>query len=106
MLKNRLLENGIPADHIEVIPDEQEATARALEMADTGDLVLVLADNIKRCWKQIIYFNSGARAESDSKKVVPAFELPATDGFRFETDIEIISDERGVRIARVEEESD
>ena len=106
MLKNKLLEEGVAADQIEVIPDEQEATLHALEMADTGDLLLVLADNIKRCWKQIIYFNSGARAESDSKKVVTAIDLPEIESFRFDSDIEIISDERGVRIARDEEESD
>ncbi|MCK5362493.1 MAG: cyanophycin synthetase, partial [Gammaproteobacteria bacterium] len=54
MLKNRLLEDGIEPDRIEVVPDEQEATSRALQMAAPGDLVLVLADNIKRTWKQII----------------------------------------------------
>ena len=54
MLKNKLLEEGISADRIEVVPDEQEATARGLESASSGDLVLVLGDNIKRTWKQII----------------------------------------------------
>ena len=33
---------GILTDSIEVIPDEQEATARALEIAAPGDLVLIL----------------------------------------------------------------
>ena len=55
MLKNKLLEEGIASDQIEVIPDEQEANTRALEMAETGDLILVLGDNVKRTWKQIIY---------------------------------------------------
>ena len=59
MMKNKLLEAGIAADRIEVIPDEQEATLRALEFAGPGDLLLVLGDNTKRTWKQIIYFNSG-----------------------------------------------
>ena len=43
MLKNKLLETGVSADQIEVVPDEQEATTRALELAQTGDLILVLA---------------------------------------------------------------
>jgi len=60
MLKDKLLEEDIHADVIEVIPDEQEATSRALEMAESGDLVLVLGDNVKRTWKQII-----AREEAD-----------------------------------------
>ena len=102
MLKNRLLEAGISTDQIEVIPDEQEAVTRSLEMAAAGDLILILGDNIKRTWKQIIYFNSGAHSEDTSKKVAAAIELPDSDEFEFDSNIEIISDERGVRIARDE----
>ena len=102
MLKETLLEQGLPASAIEVIPDEQEATQRALEMAATNDLVLVLGDNVKRSWKQIIYFNSGAHAEEAGSKAPVAIELPKTDEFTFDAEVEIISDERGVRIARDE----
>ena len=100
MLKNALLEKGIESDRIEVIPDEQEATSRALQMAESGDLILVLADDIKRTWKQIIYFNSEARIEDGTTKSTISIELPDTDEFRFDDNLEIISDERGVRIAR------
>ena len=102
MLKNQLLEDGISADQIEVIPDEQEATRKALEMAQSGDLILVLADSIKRTWKQIIYFNSGAKVDASVKKVETSITLPGVDDFEFGDDLEIISDERGVRIAREE----
>jgi cyanophycin synthetase len=102
MLKNRLLEEGISTDQIEVVPDEQEAVTRALEMAAAGDLILILGDNIKRTWKQIIYFNSGAHSEDTGKKVIAAIELPDSDEFALDSNIEIISDERGVRIARDE----
>ena len=102
MLKNRLLEKGVSADRIEVIPDEQEANSRALEMAETNDLILMLADNTTRTWKQIIYFNSGSRAESGNTKASVSVDLPQFDGFSLADDIEIISDERGVRIAREE----
>ncbi|MGI9247755.1 MAG: cyanophycin synthetase [Woeseiaceae bacterium] len=101
MLKNKLLEEGVSADQIEVVPDEQEATARALESAETGDLILVLGDNTTRTWKQIIYFNSGGRVADKGKKVV-AIDLPSTGDFQLADDLEIISDERGVRIAREE----
>jgi len=100
MLKNKLLEQGISADQIEVIPDEQEATAKALEMAEAGDLVLLLADAIKRSWKQIIYFNAAARAEESASKATTSAELPQTDEFSLDEELELISDERGVRIAR------
>jgi len=102
MLKDTLLQEDIHVDAIEVIPDEQEATRRALEMADSGDLVLVLGDDVKRTWKQIIYFNSGAHAEDTGAKAPVAIKLPETDDFTFDDDVEIISDERGVRIAREE----
>jgi cyanophycin synthetase len=100
MLKNRLLEEGVDADRIEVIPDEQEAVHHALQMAESGDLMLALGDNVKRCWKQIIYFNSEARVDQGSKKMTSTIALPETEGFKFDEDVEIISDERGVRIAK------
>jgi cyanophycin synthetase len=100
MLKNALLEKGIESDRIEVIADEQEATSRALQVAEPGDLVLVLADEIKRTWKQIIYFNSEAKIEGGSTKPAISIALPETDEFMIDDSLEIISDERGVRIAR------
>ena len=102
MLKNKLLEDGIDADRIEVITDEQEATSKALQIAEPGDLLLVLADNIKRTWKQIIYFNSEARVDEIPKKAPVSVALPATDDFTLDESLQIISDERGVRIAREE----
>ena len=105
MLKNRLLEEGISPDQIEVVPDEQEANTRALEMAESGDLILILGDHIKRTWKQIIYFNSGAHTDTAVKKTVTTIDLPETEEFSFGAGVEIISDERGVRIAR-DEDSD
>jgi cyanophycin synthetase len=102
MLKDRLLEGGVSADAIDVVPDEQEATLKALEMAAPGDLVLVLGDNVKRTWKQIIYFNSGAHGEEVKSQKPLNLELPETEGFTFAADLELISDERGVRIAREE----
>jgi cyanophycin synthetase len=100
MLKNKLLEEGVVADQIEVIADEQEATTRALEAAESGDLILVLADAIKRTWKQIIYFNSGALVDGAPKRSSVNIELPDAEDFDFDDNLEIISDERGVRIAR------
>ena len=102
MLKNRLLEKGVSADQIEVVPDEQEANRRALEMAQTGDLILMLGDNVRRTWKQIIYFNSGSRSESGASKKSASIDLPQFENFDISSGIDIISDERGVRIAREE----
>jgi cyanophycin synthetase len=102
MLKNKLLECDIKPGQIEIVPDEQEAVTRALEIAASGDLVLVLADNIKRTWKQIIYFNSEAKIDDGAKRATVSIDLPDVSGFTMADDIELISDERGVRIAREE----
>jgi cyanophycin synthetase len=103
MLKNRLLELDISPDQIEVIPDEQEATQHALETSEVGDLVLILGDNTRRTWKQIIYFNSGTKTVDPASKASTTIDLPDVEGFELSDELEIISDERGVRIARGEE---
>ena len=103
MLRDTLVDAGVDAGEIEVITDEQAAVQRALDLARPGDLVLILGDNIKRTWKQIIYFESGGTPSAKGSTKSMADSLPSTDGFAFSDDIEIISDERGVRIARGEE---
>ena len=103
MLQRQLLAEGIGKERIDMVPDEQDATAHALQMAQPGDLILVLGDNIKRCWKQIIYFKSGTTPERDKSSSAARIDLPDTEDFSFSDDVEIISDERGVRIARGEE---
>jgi cyanophycin synthetase len=51
---------------------------------------------------EVIYFNSEAKGEEGAPKTTMTIELPATNEFLFDEDVEIISDERGVRIAREE----
>ncbi len=102
--KNELLAQGISASAIELIPDEQQATAAALEMAQPGDLLLILGDSIARSWKQIIYFNAGANAPAESSHSAAQNPLPPSEDFSIDASMEIIRDERGVRIAK--EESD
>jgi cyanophycin synthetase len=76
--------------------------SKVLEMAEPGDLILALGDNVRRSWKQIIYFNSEAKGDDVAKKAkaTVTIELPVTDEFSLDDDVEIISDERGVRIAK------
>lgn len=100
MLKDALLENGVSEDCIEVIPDEQAATDHALAMAEPQDLLLILADNIKRSWKQIIYFDSDGERPRREKGAGASVSLPDFEAFEMHDSLELISDERGVRIAR------
>jgi len=108
LLRKGLLEEGVDEDTIEVIPEEEKATQKALEMAEAGDLLLIFGDNIARTWKQIEDFSSDGSGES----VAPPVEaprkvvLPDLPDELVSAGDSLIRDERGVRIARVEEEAD
>ena len=104
MIAAALRESGVNDDNIEIIPDEQQATQAALDLASTGDLVLLLADKIKRSWKQVVHFNAGDRPQPDlGQKPTP---IPADNLMEFQLDdtLELIRDERGVRLAREAED--
>ena len=82
------------------------ATNRSPRLAAPGDLLLVLGDDVRRCWKQIIYFDAageGAAAAGADDNRPPSIDLPDLD---LGDDVELIRDERGVRLARPESEGD
>jgi cyanophycin synthetase len=101
LLKKGLLAAGHPADAISVIVDEQQAIDAALRMARRDDLVLVFGDKPSRCWKQIIYFKP---EQAEPAPVASAPSAPVRDEARGGPDlpdgVAVISDERGVRLAR------
>ena len=109
MLRDTLLENGVPSEAIEMIPDEERAIDHVLNMARRDDLVLVFADSIGRSWKQIQEFQSEEDPDAGDEPVhVHAVDLGAfasLEGMSFEEDMELVRDERGVRIV-AQEESD
>jgi len=65
-----------------------------------------LGDNIKRTWKQIIYFNASEREDSGKGEPPPAAALAPEDAeeFRLDADMDLVRDDRGVRIAREAED--
>jgi cyanophycin synthetase len=80
LLRKTLLENGVSADQIEVIPNEADAVDAALKLGAVDDLLLVFGDNIARTWKQIIYFNRPQEsADSAEPAATPAQTQPSTD---------------------------
>jgi cyanophycin synthetase len=106
LLRAGLVENEVDASRISVIPDEQEALAAALEGAEEGDLLVVFGDNITRCWKQIIY-HGGERENVEESEAMPLQESTAASmGLMLEEGLQLISDDRGVRLARDEEGDD
>jgi cyanophycin synthetase len=106
MLRAALLEEGVPAQQVEVIPDEQEAVSQALRMAKAGDLLLVFADAVTRTWNQLVHFHSaGGHDGPDGGEHPPATVEPLASDLRLEEGM-LIRDERGVRLARETETSD
>ncbi len=105
LLRKVLLDNGVSEDVIEIVEDEADANDVALKMARAGDLLLVLADHVVRSWKQIIYFKPDEEVMETAppSKVV---EIPQEffGEFEFDENMELIRDERGVRIARESED--
>jgi cyanophycin synthetase len=99
MLRETLLDEGVDADAIQVIPDEFTAVASALRMAEPGDLLVLFADQLARTWKQIVDFESDS--EVASKPIAVPVRVPMPDAPDFDVDLrDLIRDERGVRLAR------
>ncbi len=108
MLREQLRESGVKKRRIDVVPGEVEAINAALGMAREGDLVMIFGDNIERCWSQV----AGHRVEEVNpvdavpEKSAQSFVEEDPEAFTLDPGSELIRDERGVRIARVDEESD
>ena len=118
LLRAGLAAAGVGADAITTISDETEAVEHGLAMAERGDLVVVLGDNIARCWDQIVRFGEPAEeapasreAEAPSAETAPAAAaaseepplLSAPEPFRLRQGQRVVRDHRGVRLATDEE---
>ncbi len=105
LLAQGLRAAGVANECIDVIPDEQQAVAAALAQSRAGDLVLLLADTIARTWKQVIYFKPGSDVAAAQPKP-STVEIPPDflGAFELDDSVELIRDERGVRIAREQED--
>ena len=108
MLRATLLKTGVDDSQIEMIPHESEAVKAALTMARDGDLVVIFGDNIERCWKQVAGHQVADEGLHDEAPEAPvqSFVEEDPEAFTLDPDSELIIDERGVRIARIDEESD
>ena len=106
MLRDALMAAGTPSDAIEVIPEEQAAVDAALRQARQGDLLLVFADAITRTWKQVIHFRPDSQEPTLPVAPSTPHRLVAADDFELATDADVplIRDERGVRLAREEDD--
>jgi cyanophycin synthetase len=102
LMERALLDAGVKREAIEIVAEEPQAVDRALRMAKRGDLLLVFADKINRCWKQITKFKSD---DAPSRKRLPSSPtssvvlLDDTEAVKLDG-VALVSDERGVRLAR------
>jgi cyanophycin synthetase len=113
LLKKTLEAKGVSADKIEVIPSEKDAVEAGLASCAPGDLLIILGDNITRCWKQIVHFNSANAKGLDDADSSPSIDYPEKlfepieHKFELEQGTRIVHDERGVHIVvERDEESD
>ncbi len=108
ILRDQLVANGIDQDAIGIVPQEVVAVATALETAKEGDLVVLFADDVRRSWNQVLHFESDSEDTSTAVESKPAhsFVEEDPDAFSLEPGTRLVRDERGVRLAREEEESD
>ena len=102
LMKQGLLANGVSEDAITVIADEQLAIRHGLEMGAEKDLLVVIGDNVARSWKQIVHFGEAP----SSLQAGPGDAPVASTSFGYMADNEqaLISDERGVRLARSDDD--
>lgn len=112
MIKDELIRNGISEDSIQVIPSEVDAVNVSLEQSEKGDLLIILGDEITRCWKQIVHFGE-AEETTDEQESSPSSDYPerlfepVEHEFELSEGQRLIKDERGVRIVTEhDEESD
>ncbi len=113
LLKQTLIDKGVSDDIIDIIPSETDAVEAALAACMPGDLLIILGDNITRCWKQIVHFNSDKASESVDTDGKPSSDFPEKlyepieHKFELSEGQRIVHDERGVHIVvERDEESD
>jgi len=102
LMAARLRSQGVPAEAISQIADEQEAINAALRMGRHGDLVLIFADALVRSWKQVIKFKpegavTAPPAPAKAAEAPLAHVSEETPAFAMEG---IVRDERGVFISK------
>ena len=108
ILRKQLIKSGVDKKAIQIIPDEQEAIEAALRMAHEGDLVVIFGDEITRCWKQVIHFDPDQSQMAGGEPIQPVTSYVSEDpeAFTMEPGAKLVRDERGVRLARTEPDSD
>ncbi len=100
MMADELRACGVAEEQIQIIPDEQAAVQAILHMAQQGDTLLLFVDAIARSWKQVTEFSPSVEAQVEPSPAPMKVELDDLPHFDLGDDMDLIRDERGVRLAR------
>jgi cyanophycin synthetase len=107
LLREELLKLGVKSDAIIIADDEPGAVDSALRLGERGDLVLVFADKVAKCWKQITKFKTdGDAARAAANPSSTAADEPVEDASKLVDGQILIRDARGVRLPRELEAED
>jgi cyanophycin synthetase len=106
MLRDALIAAEVAPESISLLPREPEAVLAALDMAQTGDLLLIFGDQVNRTWKQIINYipDLAEQPHAADPRPIPDPTPIDTSAPQLTGDEEIVVDERGVWIAREAED--
>jgi cyanophycin synthetase len=100
LLAETLIVEGVDPQRIQVLPREPEAVDFALRAARADDLLLVFSDILGRTWKQITEFLPGEEARPKEPQTPPGeVVIGSFADLGLDGSVELIRDERGVRIA-------
>ena len=109
LIKATLMDEGVDESRIQIIVSEEEAVQKALEDSESGDLLVVLGDEITRCWKQIIHFGDAPEAKPAQEKAIEKPTKKSAESiehsFKLEEGQSLVHDDRGVRLV-VERDED
>lgn len=94
---------GVNEADIQVIPSEVDAVEAGLNSCHAGDLLVVLGDNITRCWKQIVHFDDAGdkhiqEGETPSQDFPEKLYEYVEHKFELQEGSRLVQDERGVHI--------
>jgi cyanophycin synthetase len=101
ILRESLMEEGVPEDAIQVVPSEVESVDTALRMGRSDDLILIFGDALTRTWNQITQFRPDADSPTPEAPhdEVAAVELPDLPSDDVQLGGKVMHDERGVFLA-------
>ena len=90
-------------DSVSVAEASRKLEDAGLRKAEAGDLLLIFGDDTTRSWKQIINFDTGSEpVEAKTVQAAEVAELPDLGDYVIEPTDTLIRDEKGVRLAREE----